>query len=149
MAEQDLAQLYRSALEAFEQSDWDRFRQFQSPDVEYVNYGVGEAKGLDAYLEACQAWKRAFPDLKGNVRKLVSSEDTVMVEITWEGTNSGELAGPLGTLPATGKRIALPAAQVVTFRAGKTMSDHQYADLMTLMQQLGHAPAPATPAAVG
>jgi flagellar protein FlbD len=37
-------------------------------------------------------WKEAFPDAKGTVTNAAVADDTVTLEVTWEGTQDGPLA---------------------------------------------------------
>jgi len=99
---------------------------------------------LDATVEAAKGWKHAFPDGKGTVTKAIESGDSVVLEITWEGTQTRELVGPQGTIPASGKRVKVQAAQVLTFKGDKVVEIKQYFDLMTILAQIGALPTPAT-----
>ena len=49
----------------------------------------------------------AFPDGRHTIAEAYGAGDTVAVEGTWQGTNTGPLAGPQGELPATGRRAAV------------------------------------------
>ena len=40
-----------------------------------------------------------MPDVKGSVTNAVASGNTVVLEVTWEGTHTGPLAGPKGAIP--------------------------------------------------
>jgi predicted ester cyclase len=74
------------------------------------------------------------------VTNAIASGNTVAQEITWEGTQSGPLQGPGGTIPATGKRAVVPAVQVLTFEGDKIKETRHYFDMMGMLQQLGVGP---------
>ena len=70
----------------------------------------------------------------------VASGNTVTQEITWEGTQTGPLVGPGGTIPPSGKRQVTRAAWIAIIEEGKIKESRQYFDMMALLQQLGAAP---------
>ena len=55
--------------------------------------------GVGDIIPCWQAWKGAMPDVKGSVTNAVASGNTVVLEVTWEGTHTGPLAGPKGAIP--------------------------------------------------
>ena len=93
-------------------------------------------------MQAAQGWKTAFPDAQGTITKELASGDTAVLEITWDGTQTGPLDGPGGTIPATGKKVRLEAVQVVTVAGGKVTETRHYFDLLGMLQQLGVVPSP-------
>ena len=79
----------------------------------------------------------AFPDMRFAVMHMVQEDDLVMAHGTFEGTHEGEFMG----MPATGKRVSVPFADVVRFRDGMAVEHWGVFDGGTLMQQLGQGPA--------
>ena len=144
MTQADPLQLFNQAWDAFNRKDWNTFKQMMSPNIEFLDMTGVKGRGLDAYMELVQVYVRAFPDMKGVIHKTVVSGNTIAAELTLEGTNTGDLVGPQATIPATGKRISLPHAQLATVEGGKAISDHHYGDSLIMLQQLGiQAPAAA------
>ncbi|HEV8470011.1 MAG TPA: ester cyclase [Candidatus Limnocylindria bacterium] len=141
----DKVQLAKQSTEAFSAGDWERFKAPFSSDAVYEEIATQRRdQGPDAIVKTAKAWKKAFPDAKGTITKVVESGDTVVLEITYEGTHRGDLEGPMGTIPATYKSVKLPAVQVNTFKGDKIVESKEYFDLMTLLAQIGALPAPAT-----
>ncbi len=141
MTEQDLIKLARENVEAYNTGDWQRLKAPLASDVVYDEVGSQRRmQGADQLVEAYQGWKRALPDGKGTIRSAFASGNSVAIEVTWTGTQSGPLEGPGGTIPASGKSMSLPGAQLITFEGDKVKELHQYFDLMTLLQQIGAAP---------
>jgi len=95
-------------------------------------------------VQLCQEWKQAFPDAKGIVRNMVSTGNTIVQEVLWEGTQDGDLPGPDGTLPASGRRIMVPATLWLTFQGDQIREIHHHIDMMGMMQQLGVMSSPST-----
>jgi predicted ester cyclase len=87
-----------------------------------------------------QAWKQAMPDVKGTVSRAVASGNTVVLEVTWAGTQTGSLQGPSGTVPPTGKRQTTRAGWILNFDGGKIKDSRHYFDMLALLQQLGVIP---------
>jgi predicted ester cyclase len=58
-------------------------------------------------------------------------------EVTWEGTHSGELEIPQGTIPASNRRVTIYAVQVVECEDGHIRENRHYFDMLGMLQQLG------------
>ncbi len=141
MAEQDPIRVARENLEAFNAADWERLRATLTPDSVYDEVATQRRlQGADEIIEAFKGWKQAMPDAKGTVTNAVASGNTVTQEITWEGTQTGPLVGPGGTIPPSGKRQVTRAAWIATIEGGKITESRHYFDMMALLQQLGAAP---------
>ncbi len=144
MAEQSALDVARVDVEAFNSGDWERFRQSLTEDSVYEEYATQRRlEGADAILEANQAWKQAFPDARGTIENAFASGDTVVQEITWEGTQSGALPMAQGEIPPSNKRVVVKAVQVIEVEAGKVRSNRHYFDLMGMLQQIGAVPEQA------
>ena len=63
-------------------------------------------------------------------------------EITWQGTHTGPLQGPMGSIPATSKSVTLKSVQVIRVEGGRAKEMRHYFDLLGMMVQLGLLPAP-------
>lgn len=139
----DLVQVADAFIKAFDAGDWLQFRAPLSPDVAYEETGTGRrTQGADVYVQLVQGWKQAFPDVTGTIRQAIGSGNTVVQEITWQGTHTGELLGPAGTKPPSGKQIAVPASVWYTFQGDQIREIHHHLDMMSMLQQLGAIPAP-------
>ena len=140
MGEQDLIKLAKEAVESFNKDDLDRASALLGTGV-YNEVGTGRRlQGQSEILPALQGWKKAMPDVKGTVTSAVASGNTAVLEVTWQGTQTGPLEGPGGALPPSGKRQTTPAAWVFEFDGDKIKESRQYFDMMSLMQQIGAMP---------
>jgi len=138
MAEQDVLKLAREGIDAFNAGDWQRFKAPLAPDTLYYEPATQRrVQGPDQAVQINQAWREAFPDAKGTITKAVASGDTAVLEITWEGTQRGPLTAPTGTIQPSGKRVSVPAVQVVTVQGNKVKETHHYFDMMSMLQQIG------------
>ena len=142
MAGDDLITIARNSIEAFNAGDWERARALMTPDGVYDEKGTQRRiQGTDQFIETSRAWKTAFPDARGTITNALASGSMVVLEIMWEGTHTGPLATPGGEIPASGKRVTLPAVQVLSFAGDKIAETRHYFDMMTMMQQLGVVPS--------
>ena len=133
--------LLKKHLANFSAAKWDDYKAALANDVTYEEAATQlRAKGPDEYVKLVQRWKRAFPDLKANVIRGFESGDKVVAELEWEGTHSGPLDGPFGTIQATNKRGRVKGVIIATIKNGKIASEHHYFDLLTVLNQIGVAP---------
>ncbi len=137
----DAISIARENIEATNARDWQRFKATLADGVVYDEIGTGrKMKGADPWVEAYQGWTAAFPDVKGKITNAFSSGDTATVEVTWDGTQTGPLVGPAGTIPPSGKRQTTRATLVLTLDDGKIKEAHHYFDMLSLLQQIGAMP---------
>jgi steroid delta-isomerase-like uncharacterized protein len=129
----------RASIECYNAGDFDRLRSLLADDFYEEELATQRrVKGADARVETAQGWKQAFPDEQGTITGVYTSGNTVAMEITWEGTQSGPMATPDGQeLPPSNKRITVKSVQVIETEDGKMKALRTYFDLMTLLQQIG------------
>lgn len=85
-----------------------------------------------------RAFMAAFPIATWDVSRMVAVGDEVWVTGSFRGTQTGDLVGEQGTIPASGKAIDLPFAEVLTIRDGRIARQETYWDQMTtMMAQIG------------
>ncbi len=94
-------------------------------------------------MELVWAWKVSFPDAEGTITNIFESGDQAVAEITWTGTHAGDMESPIGTIPASGRQVEVPACMTVTALGGEITEAHHYFDLMTMLAQIGAVPEPA------
>ncbi len=141
MTEQELIQAARGVVEAFNASDWEGCKAAMTSDSVYDEAATGRLlQGVEEIIPCWQGWKEAMPDVKGTVTSVCASDNTVFIEVTWQGTHTGPLQGPSGTVPATGKEQTTRAGWVLDFDGGKVKKSRHYFDMLSFMQQLGLLP---------
>ena len=60
-SQQSFTQLAQDFIEAFNTSDWTRFKATLAPNVNYEETGTQRrVQDADAYVQLCQGWKQAF-----------------------------------------------------------------------------------------
>jgi steroid delta-isomerase-like uncharacterized protein len=135
----DLTSEARGAVEAFNNADWDGVRKYFA-DSTYTEFGTQRSvSGFDALLELMQGWKAAMPDVRGTVTGAAEEGQRVLLEIMWDGTQTGELVTEQGTIPASGNRQRTPAAWVFDYEGGQLRESRHYFDMLTFLRQIGAA----------
>ena len=137
----DIVKIANDVVDAFNASDWEGSKKPLQPDALYNEVGTGrQLRGYGEIIPALQAWKEAMPDVKGKVTKSFASGNTAVLEVTWEGHQTGPLSSPGGAIPASGKRQITPAAWVFEFEGDKVKESRQYFDMLSLLKQIGAIP---------
>lgn len=95
-------------------------------------YGEDIGKTVDIFATA-------FPDMHRELYELyvLEDENTVIVELSLNGTHNGPLQLASGTLEPTGKTIEVPCCDVFKIENGKVKSFHCYNAGTILLGQLG------------
>jgi len=138
----DMTQAAADLINAFNDADWDRFRNGLASDAVYSETGTGRrVEGADAYLALVKGWKEAMPDVRGTIRKSLTADGTVAQEVLWEGTHTGPMQTPAGTIEATGNHVSALATLWVTFKGDKAREVTHHLDVLTILQQMGALPA--------
>lgn len=103
---------------------------------------IRSKEGVRQYV---QGWFTPFPDMRVRRINTVVAEDTVAVEVEFDGTHKGPLQGPPGSpaIPPTGKKVTGKGAYFARIRNGKVVETSAHPDRAGLMMQLGLMPPPA------
>jgi steroid delta-isomerase-like uncharacterized protein len=130
----DNASIIRAFYEAFDTKDLDKLATYAAADAQALNVPFGLKLSL---RDDWETWFRAFPDGKLEAVNLVAQGDHVFAECVGRGTHTGTLKGPSGEIPATGRKVEVPLAEIFRFREGKIVELRYYFDAFGLYRQLG------------
>lgn len=122
--------------------DLDSLVEMCRPEVELSNPD-GSFQGREGVRAAFEPMLAATSERAVEIRQLVESGDAVVADFVFRFKNTGPLTTPQGTLPATGRQVALSSIGIYNLRAGKLSHSRGEYDRMTLLAQLGLLPAPA------
>ena len=120
----------------------------ESPDLEAP---VTQFATRDDYKARILAFRSAFPDLRAEVRFVLTEDDAVVVGVERTGTHRGEFDG----IPPTGRTAAWTGIEMLRIECGRIVADWVEADALDLRRDLGIiteeelasvAPPVATPA---
>jgi steroid delta-isomerase-like uncharacterized protein len=128
----------KAATIAYNDKNWDKVKAVFDEKGVYDEKGTGRRiQGIGQIIEAWQGWGKAIPDSKATFVAEYTSGDIAVLEVVWKGVHTGPLQTPTGIIPASNKRIELPACQVLKVEGGKVKSFTHYFDMVTLLTQIG------------
>ncbi len=139
MSAQENAKLARDLYALFNEHQLEKADALATADVEVLLVPFNQTfRGREGFLQFMSGFERAFPDLVITVANQVATEDQVVSECTWTGTNTGPLVTPAGEIPPTGKRVEGGRfCEVWKIKNGKVAILHNYQDAASWLRQLG------------
>ncbi len=141
MTDEDRIEVARDVVDAFNDGDWERTVALLTRDSLYNEVGTQQRlRGPEEIIRSLKGWKEAMPDVKGTVTSALATNGVAVLEVTWEGTHTGPLAGPAGTIPASGKRQSTASAWIFEFEGDKIKESRNYFDMLSFLQQIGALP---------
>jgi len=110
----DIEELVRGFFAAYNEGDMDSVMNYLADDVKMITVSnrVTDKQGL---MDIISEGKNAFPDRKVTIERVMTKDNSAMVELTWTATHTGEWRG----FPATNNRIELPTVDILEFESGK------------------------------
>jgi predicted ester cyclase len=108
-------------------------------DAELVAPG-GQALGRDGVIRFLGVFQEAFPDLRLEIKRLLTDGPAAAAEGTLAGTHDGVLRTPNGDVAPTGRAVELPWAAVYVTDGDTLKSEHLFFDQMDFLGQLGLLP---------
>lgn len=128
---------------AFNAHDERALHALHAANIKFDAPGFKATNSTEATAYAMR-WLNGFPNGKMTVRSEIVAGPWVIQEITMEGVQSAPLEGPMGTLPATHKKVVGHGVQLLRVENGQIAEARIYYDQYEFMSQLGLIPAPAT-----
>lgn len=141
MAEKDNVRVVEECLRAMNAHDFVRARSYLDDGFQFQGPASPDPLGVPAYGVHMQELWTAFPDLNFDPTHIIAQGDHMVVNYLGTGTHNGPMTTPNGdTVPATGRRLALPASSTFELKDGRMVRERAYLDLLTLLAQLGLVP---------
>ena len=84
-----------------------------------------------------EVYAKAFPDMHRELHSFYVVGDIVVVQLHLQGTHTGPLESPAGTVPPTGKRMDAPCCDVFELVDGKIKRFDCYPEASVIARQLG------------
>jgi predicted ester cyclase len=112
-----------------------------------IKFGApGGFKATNSYDATAYAmrWLKGFPNGKITVRSEIVSAPWIAQEIIMEGTHTGPLEGPTGTVQPTHVKVVVKGVQLLRIENGKIAEARIYFDMLDQMSQLGLISVPVT-----
>ncbi len=135
-SEQNKNLVRRIDEEVFNKGNVHNLSEFLGPD--FVNHDFPMAQpGPDEFAKVLQTFLTGFPDMHITVEDYIAEGDKVFTRGYMTGTHTGTFQG----IPATGKQINVKYIDEWRIKNGKATDNWVRIDMLTMMQQLGVAPA--------
>lgn len=100
---------------------------------DYIQHNPLVAQGRKGFEDFFQAWFKASPDFKYELKEIVSEGDRVWAYGAYSGTHKGEWLG----IQATGKAYKFDAVDIFRIQDGKLAEHWDVLDIYGLFKQLG------------
>jgi ketosteroid isomerase-like protein len=127
----------RDAYATAERMDLEGWKSLFADDGIFTDQSVGVSyQGTDLDYPVRQ-YGTAFGDMHRELYDLWTVSDTVIVRLALQGTHTGPLATPFGTLPPTGNRMDAPCADIFELSDGKIKRFDCYPEGSVILTQLG------------
>ena len=136
------SEVMRRKIAAFNAHDAEETRAVFSPDCRKEVPGAS-LRGADQVVAYFQMFWDAFPDIRVMVEGSVEEGSVVGIHGRSTGTHTGTLRTPSGDIAPTGRTIDLPISDFYEVQGGRIVASHLTFDQLTLLEQLGVAPAAA------
>jgi len=138
MTDEQKIELGKGFVSSFNNGDWGSLESTICPNISYIEIPTKtEINGVDKFVELCKSWKSIMSDCSGEVTDAHASGNTVILEITWTGTQSGPMQTPLGEHPSSGKFQKIDGVQILEIDDGKITNIKNYFDLLSMLMQFG------------
>jgi steroid delta-isomerase-like uncharacterized protein len=137
----DYTMTMRSAYDRINQGDIDGFASLLADDFVEHEETPGFPPTKEGVREFFRMYRAAFPDLHMDAEDVLASGDKTVARVRATGTHRGELMG----IPPTGKHVDVQLIDIMKFDGAGSVREHWgVIDTMSMMQQLGVAPAGPT-----
>ena len=95
-------------------------------------------KGIDGYKVLIRKTANTFSEFKATIEEVNVKGDRIWCRYSMSGINTG----PLGDIPATGKKFQVTGMAITRIADGKIIEDETYWNVLSLYQQLGFSLSP-------
>jgi steroid delta-isomerase-like uncharacterized protein len=137
MSEQENIRIAETWMEAVNAHDVSPLENYRAPGFVVEDPGHPGPVGADEENAFLRAIFEAFPDVHWETRQTVAQGDFVVLNLIMSGTQAGPMTLPDQTLPATGKKMAMPMSNTMQFNNGKVVHASLYYDRLGMLAQLG------------
>jgi len=120
-------------VRTFVEEVWNRRNYDAASDLYCEDYANPFGTGPSARVEPIRRYHETFPDLHLDIEELVESGDTVVLRMSFRGTDTGGYVGR----PPTGRSVEEWVVSILHFSGDRVVSEWVGADKLGLFIQLG------------
>lgn len=130
--------------EAWNQNKLDELDEYISPDNVTHPGTLTWPFGPEAAAQLMRIWRTGLPDYQCKIHEMIAEGDTVAVRITFWATHSGRFDVASRSLPPSGKSVF--DTEILFFHLADSKITEIWAtwDRLSVLEQLGAIPKPAT-----
>ena len=132
----DLQDANKAVARSFFEDVLDQGHLDRYADSHAADFVVHTAKAdlpLAADMAAAAEERKALPDMRVTVDRMVAEDDLVTVQWTASGTNTGDGMG----FHASGAKISIPGITIFRFKSGKISEEWGVFDMLAAYRQAG------------
>ena len=129
--------------QAFNAHDEVALKSLFADSARFTAPGDVRLVGKDAIAGYTNSWMTALPDAKLNVTNEIVSGPWIVQEFTFNGTHKAPLTGPMGTIPATNRKVSGQCVSITRYENDLAVETRLYFDVVQLLTQLGVMPVPS------
>jgi steroid delta-isomerase-like uncharacterized protein len=129
--------IVRRYQEAYNSNDLDALDEVVAVDVLTPKIMPGMPAGLEGAKAVHRRSLLGMPDFHTKIDDLIAEGDKVVARVTMSGTHTGDFWG----FPATGNKVTFTGIYIARIENGKIVEHWGEEDGISLMQQIGSAPA--------
>jgi steroid delta-isomerase-like uncharacterized protein len=134
MAQTDVAQVGREVFDAWNAHDVERYLALVDANCRWESDTLPmEVVDKEGHRRAMEMYLKAFPDLQFDIRQILVSGDTAIIQWKSSATHKGELTG----IAPTGRPVSVNGCSISKIRDGKVVHAAVYWDTGTLLRQIG------------
>jgi len=128
-------------VDSFNQRDFDTQVSGYADEFTMTDHARGiTLRSKEEVKDWMQDWIAASSDSKVSVVEVIDAGDVVVSVLDMTGMNDG----PLGPMPASGRRFSTRGIQILHFdKAGRIVAHDNFFDQLSIMVQLGFAERPS------
>jgi len=124
--------------EVFNKKNLAAIDEFIAPNhIDHSAGAAGSPAGPEGSRQLIGMMLTAFPDTRVTVEDMIAEEDKVVFRMTMRGTQRGAF----GSIPPTGKQVAISTIDIARIEGGKIAEEWGIDDMLGMLQQLGLVPA--------
>ena len=138
MSDKNKALMRRVYEEVYTRGKLDAVDELTSSDF-VLNRGGQSISGREPIKAYVSALRQGIPDLQITIKEQVAEGDRVVTRWNASGTHQGAFQG----IPPTGRRFTIRGIDINRVVGDKAVECWTVMDELSLLQQLGLAPAPA------
>ena len=136
-ARYDLEGFIRESYAIAERKDFDGWRARFTDDGIFIDNSIGVSYSGSALDYPVRQYGAAFEDMHRELYRIWVTDDTVLVRLALQGTNTGPLEMPFGTIRPTGNKMDAPCADIFEMEDGKIKTFDCYPEGSIVLTQLG------------